>query len=62
MGLEVLEEEEDEEIESMMDETGKQFSTNGCENKTRICAVPGRPPRRVTGKPSITPDTWLPSE
>lgn len=49
MGLEALEEEEDEEIEkeveSMMDGTGKHFSTNGCENKTRICAVLGRPPR-----------------
>lgn len=73
MGLQALEEEEDEEIEkeveveeegkeSMMDGTGKHFSTNGCENKTRICAVPGWPPHCVTGKPSITPDTLLPPE
>lgn len=71
--MEALEEEEDEEIEevveveekgeeSMMDGTGKHFSTNGCENKTRICAAPRRPLRCVTGKPSITPDTWLPPE
>lgn len=53
MGLEALEEEDDEEIkkegeegeESMMDGTGKHFSTNGCKNKTRICAMQGRPRR-----------------
>lgn len=44
MGLEALGEEDDEEIEkkvkgeeSMMDETGKRSSTNGCKNKVRIC-------------------------
>lgn len=71
MGLEAIEEGEDKEIEkeveeegevSMMDGAGKHFSTNGCKNKTRICVVPGRPPRCVTGEPSITPDTWLPPE
>lgn len=67
MGSEALEEEEDSEIEeevkeSMMDGTGKHFSTNGCKNKMRMCAVLGRPLSCVTGEPSIMPDTWLPAE
>lgn len=55
MGLEALEEEEEEEEEkdeeeeegeeSMMDGTGKHFSSNGCANKPRIYAVPGQPQR-----------------
>ena len=54
MGLEALEEEEEEEIEkevegeeSMMDGTGKHFSTNGCKNKPGIRAVPGQHRLRV---------------
>lgn len=71
MGLEALEQEEDKEIEkevqeegeeSMMDGAGKHFSTSGCKNKTRICVLLGRPPRCVTGEPSITSDTLLPPE
>ncbi len=67
MGLEALEEEEDEGMknegeESMMDGTGKHFSTNGCKNKTRIYIESGRPPHCLTGEPSITPESWLPPE
>lgn len=69
MGLEALEEEE-EEIggggalgeESMMDWTGKHFSTNGYKNKSWICAMLKQYRLKVTGKSSIKSDTWLPSE
>lgn len=68
MGLGALVEGEDKEIEkeegegSMMDGTGKRFSTSGCKNKTRICVVLGRPLRCVTGELFITLDTLLPPE
>lgn len=51
--MEALEEEEEEDTkkeaeqegeENMMDETGKHFSTNSCENKLRIYAALGEAP------------------
>lgn len=70
MGLETFEEEEEDSEkeaeeagkENMMDGTGKHFSTNGCKNKPRICAMLGRSRCLATGKPSIMADTWLPPE